>query len=72
MAGDGQRAKSPEIPAILESYQTEGNDHKQDCFFVDVPAKEEGCVTAERHSTDKSFPGGLVEETEKDRLGSIS
>ena len=40
MAGDSQRPESAEITTILQSYQTEGNDDKQNRFFVDMPTEE--------------------------------
>lgn len=72
MTSNSQGPESPVIPAILERYQTEGNNDKQNRLFVDVPAEEKRCVATERDGADKGFPGRLEEESEKNRLKDVS
>jgi hypothetical protein len=42
----GEWAESSQVSAVVERDETEGNDDKQDSFFVDVPAEEERGVSA--------------------------
>jgi len=57
MSSDGKRAESAQKPAVLEREQAERDYDEKYCFFMHVPAEEEGGVRAEGCRTDKSFPG---------------
>lgn len=72
MASDSQRPESAVIPAVLECYQTKRNNDEQNRLLVNVPSEEKGRISAERDGANKGFPGGLEEESEKDRLKDVS
>lgn len=61
MSCNRQGSECAKISTILESDQAERNDHKENGFLMHMPAKQEGCVTAERDRTDEHFPTGLSE-----------
>jgi hypothetical protein len=68
MASNRQWPESAEKPAVVKGNQTEGDDNQEYRFFVDVPTKEEGSVTAKRYCTDKRLPRRFVEQSKEDRL----
>jgi hypothetical protein len=72
MARDRQRPESAKESAVMQRDQTERNDNKQDCLFMNMPAKEEGRVSTERDRTNKRFPRWFVEQSKQYRLYSIS
>jgi hypothetical protein len=68
MASNRQRPEGTEKSAVVEGNQTEGDNNQEDRFLVDMPAKEEGSVTAKRYCTDKRLPRRFVEQSKEDRL----
>lgn len=69
MACYGERPEGTEIATIGECDEGEGDDDQEDCFFVDVPAEEEGGIAAEGDGSDEGFPGwGKEELGERDEL----
>ena len=59
MAGYGQWSEGAEVSSVLESNQAEWDNNKQYGFFVNVPPKQEGRITAEGDSADECVPGRL-------------
>lgn len=51
-----QWPESIEEPSVFDGDQTEGQDDKQDCFFVYMPAEEERGIAAESQCTNKIVP----------------
>jgi len=64
MTSDSQGPESAKESAVMKCNQAKWNDDKQNRFLVNMPAKEEGSVTAERDCTDKRLPRWFVEQSE--------
>lgn len=61
MACNSQGSECTKESTVVERNQAEGNDDQEDGFLVNVPAEEEGRVTAECDCAHKRLPRWLVE-----------
>ena len=68
MACHSQWAEGAEMATVVERDQAERNDDEQNRFFVDVPAEEEGGVSAESGSCHEVRPCRPKEELDECRL----
>lgn len=69
MACHSKGSEGPKVAAVVERDEAEGNNNQQDSFLVNVPAEEEGCVSAERGSSNEVGPCWPEEEFDECRLG---
>lgn len=56
MTCDRQWSECAEVASIFECNEAEWDNDQKNSLFVDVPAKEEGGISAESDSSDKRFP----------------
>lgn len=61
-------SESSEMSTVFECNQAERNDNQQNCLLVDMPAEQEGCISAECQSSYKSVPSWSEKELDKRRL----
>ena len=71
VTGNGQRSERSEVPSVFECEQAKGYNDKQNRFLVDVPAEEEGSVSAQCESRHKCMPIRFKEELNECRLQSV-
>ena len=64
MAGDSEGSECAEVTTVFEGEEGEGDEDEEDCFFVDVPAEEEGGVGAEGEGANKCGPGRVEEKAD--------
>lgn len=63
-----KRSESSEMSTIFECDQAERDNYQQNCFLVNMPAEQEGCISAECQGAYKGVPGWSEEEFDKCRL----
>ena len=68
MASNSQRSERAKVSPVAERNQAEWYNHKQNSFFMHVPAKQEGGVAAQSNCANERFPRWLVQKTQKNRL----
>lgn len=62
VSGNCQWSECAQIPSILQSYQTERDDHQQYGFLVNVPAEQKRGVSTESQTTHKVIPSRSQED----------
>lgn len=68
---DGEGLEGGEVSAVFEAQEREGEDHEEDGFFVDVPAEEEGGVTAEGDGAEEIVISRLRKEFDEAELKAL-
>ena len=67
-----ERTECTQVAPIFEGDEAEGDEDKENGFFVDMPAEEEGSVAAEGDCTDKGVPDRLEEQPDETDLEHVS
>ena len=68
MPSNSQGAECTERSPVLQGYQTERDDDKQDRFLMHMPPEEERGVAAEGDRANENFPSWLDEKLDERNL----
>lgn len=67
MSCHGEWSESAKVSSVLQRDETEGKNDQQNGFLMNMPAKQEGRVAAEGHSSDEVVPGCIQKQFDQRR-----